>query len=164
MASNVTTDGQSTTTTTNKTTATSTRTVGGSRLRKRLGDDDDDDGGAVGGGGSIAHSSRVASTRSEPQFSAFMPNASPLGRKRRILGAHRQEFLTTSGCLLIRRSMQAWTLDAMVLWRDETTHAFIEIEFSDQSQNRNAHFSDYNGVMMAAIGADGSSPFAIVLF
>ena len=43
----------------------------------------------------------------------------------------------------------------MVLWRDENTHGFVEIEFSDQSQHRNAHFTDHNGVTMAALSGDG---------
>jgi chromosome transmission fidelity protein 4 len=74
------------------------------------------------GGSSLAAAPRAQA--------AFMPNASPADRKRRFL---------------------AWNMVGVVLLRDEGGHAFVEIEFSDQSQNRNAHFTDHNGVSMAAL-------------
>jgi chromosome transmission fidelity protein 4 len=107
------------------------------RLVRKFGDTDADDAdesrapllaaAAAGGGGSSAASGGVAAPRAQ---AAFMPNASPADRKRRFL---------------------AWNMVGVVLLRDEGGHAFVEIEFSDQSQNRNAHFTDHNGVSMAAL-------------
>jgi chromosome transmission fidelity protein 4 len=100
------------------------------RLVRKFGDGGDDDvsemttaaTATVAGGAVVAAASRSQA--------AFMPNASPADRKRRFL---------------------AWNMVGLVVLRDDGTHAFVEIEFNDQSQNRNAHFTDHNGVSMAAL-------------
>jgi hypothetical protein len=111
------------------------------RLVRKFGDGggDDDDaseraaavGGATSTSGGASYAGGIVASAPRSQ-AAFMPNASPAERKRRFL---------------------AWNDVGLVVLRDEGGHAFVEIEFNDQSQNRNAHFTDHNGVAMAALSA-----------
>jgi chromosome transmission fidelity protein 4 len=103
------------------------------RLVRKFGGDGgaDDDASVLAAASGAAAASGSGAVASAPRTqAAFMPNASPADRKRRFL---------------------AWNMVGLVLLRDDGTHAFVEIEFNDQSQNRNAHFTDHNGVSMAAL-------------